>query len=362
MAIPLGYISGKEQSMKVKSIDIARELGLSKATVSMALNNKPGVSEKTRKVVFECRERLANGEHYVILPEKDEKTSVSAQRMIRVVTVSNHKEAYRIHELDLWTNVQSVFDRGARERGYILGLTYFVIGQDSVEELTADCNSKLVAGVIVMGTELAPEHAKLFRDIQKPLVMYDCDLECDVYPYVLADNRGGVKKAVRYLMENGLRDIHYLANTIRIYNFEERRRGFLEAMEAHVVSRAEENIHYLGSTIEENCSNFRRRLQTKLPQAFIMENYQVSIGVMRALREADIQIPQEVSLIGIDELPSYLTSGWELTAIRIPHAERACWVMEMLFQEMHRMSETKSKLYTNCRLVKGNTVKLLHSV
>lgn len=75
----LGERDRKEEDMRVKAIDIARELNLSKATVSLALNNKPGVNPNTREKILECRERLEKGELTV-------KTSFAATgKIIKIV-------------------------------------------------------------------------------------------------------------------------------------------------------------------------------------------------------------------------------------------------------------------------------------
>lgn len=54
-----------------------------------------------------------------------------------------------------------------------------------------------------------------------------------------------------------------------------------------------------------------------------MENYQISIGVMRALRQKKISVPEDISLLGVDEIPDYLTGDILLTTLRMEHLERA---------------------------------------
>ena len=106
----------------------------------------------------------------------------------------------------------------------------------------------------------------------------------------------------------------------------------------------------------------------KLPDAFIMENYQVSLGVIRALEDKGISIPGDVSLIGVDELPplTRFKNNVRLTTVRIEHAERARIAMMFLVYEMTRASEGKTesglrngkfKSYCSCDLLPGNSVK-----
>lgn len=341
--------------MKIKAIDIARELGLSKATVSMALNGKPGVSAKTKKAVLECKEQLERGDRKPLAVISSQENRV--QRIIKLVTIRTQAEFLERSELDLWTDVREVITRIAGEHGYLMAMAYFQYGVDSLETFTSECNAELVAGVVVMGTELKPEHTKLFSEIKKPLVIYDSDIGSDAYPCVLVDNRGGIKKAVDYFVKRGIRDIHYYANAGELFNFDERRKAFREALQEHMIGQIEDRIHIWGKGTEEIYRNFKDRMTDNLPEAVILENYQVSIAVLRALREKGVKVPEDISLIGVDELPGYLTGDCSLTAIQIPHTERARWGITTLFKEMERISSWKAKVYVNCKLIEGDSVK-----
>lgn len=70
-----------------------------------------------------------------------------------------------------------------------------------------------------------------------------------------------------------------------------------------------------------------------------------------------IQVPKDVSLIGVDELPSYLTGDFLLTTVKVEHAERAKMVMMFLEQEINGIISGKFKTYSNCQLMKGNSVR-----
>lgn len=100
-----------------------------------------------------------------------------------------------------------------------------------------------------------------------------------------------------------------------------------------------------------------QELPDKLPDAFIMENYQVSIGVMRALRQKNISVPEELSLIGIDELPEYLTGDIRMTALRIEHLERAHMAMVFLEQMIKGNVSGVFRTYSGCQLIDGRTIR-----
>ena len=259
-------------------------------------------------------------------------------------------------ELDLWTDVNAVFDQIAKSWGCELEVSYFDVQKDSSENLALSCNKENVAGVILFGTELYPSDVPRFCGIKKPVVVYDSDLESDRYPCVVVNNAGGVKTAVDYLVEHGKKNIVYLARNATIYNYTKRREGFLLAMQEHNLD-TEKKLLFMGEKIDEIYQNMKDYLeQNPLPEAFIAESYHLSIGSIRAFRQKNIKVPKDVSIIGMDELPDYMTGEYQLTTIRIPHTERANWAMQMLYREIYESSSTKSKIYTNCKLMEGNSV------
>lgn len=341
--------------MKIKVIDIANRLGISKATVSLALNNKPGVSEQTRQKILECQRSMQSGRSSSgMLSPKFQK-----HQMVKVLIPSKGRNNIQNAELDLWSDVNAVFDRMAKSWGYTLGLSYLDMASISPEEVNAECNIESVAGVILFGTELDTSDISVFKGIQKPMVIYDCDLACDDFSSVMINNRMGVKTAVDYLVRNGLHDIMYLANSETIYNYAERRHAFHEALAGHDIAYNSDRVLLMGSSIDEIYVNMIEWLGNHvLPQAFIMESYHLSIGTIRALHEKHIKIPNDISLIGIDKLPSYLTRECQLTTVTIPHTERATMTMILLHNEILNASTFKSKIFTACKLEEGESVKL----
>ncbi len=333
--------------MKVKSVDIARKLNLSKATVSLALNNRPGVSEKTKEKVQKCLIEMGGAET----------GRPAVKQMIKIIIINNHLGLIQNSELDLWTDVFSVFDREIRRLGYSLGLTYVGQDQREVQQVIKEANEENVAGVILDATEMRPEEFEPFRGIKKPMVIYDNDLS-EEYHCIAIDGVTAIRNVVDLLVARGCRDIKYLANKVDIYNFRQRRAGYRAGLRKNRLELREDSIYPIGERIEDIYENMKHYLDHhRLPDAFIMENYQVSMGVMRAFRERKIAVPQEVSLVGVDELPDYLTGDFLLTTVRVEHAERARAVMMFLEQEMKGALSAKFKIYSNCELIPGNSVR-----
>lgn len=348
--------------MKVKAVEIAKKLNISKATVSLALNNKPGVSEETREKIFRCMEELNSQRESPsdavgkspFLAEMQ-----TAKKMIKVIVVDNELNVGINSEMDLWTDVYALIEKEVKRRGYTLGITFVnYYNKEEVMQAVEEANDPTVSGVIIEATEMQPEQLEVFREIQKTMVIYDNDLGPD-YTCVVIDGVMAARDSVDYLVESGNTEIKYLANTENIYNFRQRRSGFRAGLRKHNFTLKEDSIIYIGKKIEEVYTNMKAYLETspKLPDAFIMENYQVSIGVVRALKEKGIRIPEDISLIGIDELPSYLTGDIQLTTVSVVHEERAKILVMLLEQEIQGELHRKYKVLSNCSLLEGDSVK-----
>lgn len=340
--------------MRVKAVQIAKELGISKATVSLALNHKPGVSEKTKKKVFACKEKLEkNGATQLFSI-----TLPSEKNIVKIVVASKGLRQVFAPEMDLWTEVHTVFVSEAKKSGYSVETIYVDIRQAKLDRLIEECNGSTVAGVILQATELDDKDISVFEKIKNPMVIYDNESTDSCHNCVVADNYLGVNRAVSYLFRKGYKDIIYMANTKEIYNFRKRREGFCKTLTEYNLNPYQPSrVVPVGSTIENICNKTKQYLDTRgLPDAFVLENYQVTIGVTMAMRERRIKVPEQVALIGIDEIPRYMTGDFRLTSVRVPHMERATLTMMLLRKEIEEQSSTKSRIMTDCRLIEGESV------
>ena len=108
--------------MKIKAADIARNLNLSKATVSLVLNNKPGVSEKTRRRIFDYIEEVT-GEAERQKEEKN-KQELENKNIIKVLFIDNDLRFLKNFELDVCPDSLTIFEQEARRMGCIISVTY----------------------------------------------------------------------------------------------------------------------------------------------------------------------------------------------------------------------------------------------
>ena len=345
--------------MKVKSVEIARKLNISKATVSLVLNGKPGVSEETREKVFRCMEELTAEKAMNTVETTKEHLSgmLSAEKIIMQIVVDNKLNIAINSEMDLWTDVYSLTEKALKRKGYSLVL-FFANNEEEIEQAVMKANDPAVAGVILTATEMREDQLKPFRKIRKPMVVYDNEFGSEYSCFVI-DGVAAIRNSIDYLVERGHKNIKYLSHSDDIYNFLQRRAGFRAGLRKNNLELKQDSMIPMGRCIDEIYKNMKKYLETsnELPDACIMENYQVSIGVMRAFREKHIHVPDDVSLIGFDELPSYLTGDFPLTTIKAVHRERAKVLVMFLEKEIQGKLDEKYKVLSNCTLIEGDSVK-----
>lgn len=327
--------------MKIKAAQIARDLGLSKATVSLALNDKPGVSEETKKMIFQYIDRMEKG------------IDIVENNIIKIVNYSKKENIYG-GEVDLWSEVLSEFNKEAKKEGYSLGIDYINDDIDEINKLIMECNQGHVVGAIVFANDLDEDIFKLFKQIKKPLIIYDNDFDDDNYSYVMIDNYQGMEKIIKLIVEKDFNEVCYLANSHDNYNFRKRRMAFTDLISKYNLTG---RIFITGNDVESVYEAMKTELVDKsFPKVLISENYQVSIGTIKAIQEMNLSFKDDINLIGIDEIPDYFCYGHHLTALKIIHGKRAGVALSLLKKEIEDHDVEKFKIYSTCRLIEGDTI------
>ena len=147
---------------------------------------------------MECIKELENNGG--VLPENSSFQSPDApHRLIKVLIINHRKQVVCDPELDLWTEVLRTFDTEARTRGYLYGLSYINETEYETNVVIEECNTELVAGVIVFATEMQPADYPILEKINKPIVLYDYEAPDGKYNSVCIDNESAVKNSLNLL-------------------------------------------------------------------------------------------------------------------------------------------------------------------
>ena len=339
-------------STKVKAVDIAKKLGISKATVSLALNGKPGVNEATREKVLQCKQELE---------EERQRQLTALPEAIAVLIVNNTKNVLCGAEPDLWSGVLtsclSAYEAEAERHGFAVSVYYLNAAEHNRDQILEQLKQPQIVGVVVVATEFTDKDHDWVSKIEKPVVLYDYEIPGENYNSVCLDNPTCVDMACEALLKKGCKKIKYIAVSQDIFNFTERRKEFQRYMMDHDIPVMKTDILRMGATINEVRKNIQQYFENhEVPDGLVLENYQISIGVLQGAAQAGIRIPEQLKLVGIDEVPSYSLGGVSLVQIGTPHRERAVVAIDLLCKEIDNQWRIHNRVLSLPYFINGDSI------
>lgn len=305
--------------------EIAKQAGVSPSTVSMVLNCKGSVSESTREKVGKL---LAEHGYKVLSAKKEER-----RRGIRFLKFSNH--AHLVQEnAGFVSSIMDAVDMETRRLGFNLVMTPF--NKSNIAQIKELLQEEPYDGIILLGTELEDEDLAYFTDIKTPLVVVDNAMEKYDFNTVNMNNRESIMKAVDYLYNLGHREIGYLYNKMPSSNCLARKRAY-EAALAEYGLKVDPRYIYLVNPTPAMAYNDTFDLLNggaEYASAFLATNDSIAIGAVRAFKDYGIKIPDEVSIIGFDDILFSEAIDPPLTTLRVPCGDMGAWAVRLLADRM----------------------------
>lgn len=297
--------------MPISVRKLAQLLGVSPASVSLALNGKPGVSEETREKILAAA--LQHGLKPVSAP-------AAVRRSSDITLAVYRKHGSICGDTEFFSAVIEGMNAEACRRGFRLHVTY--IYSDAWEDRQLEeLRRSGAAGCVLLATEMQQEDIQKFDDFPLPLVVLDSFFPGRCGAYVTIDNFDGARMAVRHLLSRGHRRIGHMASAVPISNFSERKQGLLAALSEY--PEATLQSFPVGTTPEQAYSDMSAHLRrrpfdpTLYPTAFFADNDIIAVSCIRAFREWGVRIPEDISVIGFDDVPLSCVTSPRLSTVRV---------------------------------------------
>jgi len=319
--------------MRPRIIDIAKEANVSPSAVSLALNNKSGISTEVRKRIISIAANL--GYKGITADQFGTNKNIT----IKLLKIAKHGHIVNDRHNAFITEYIEGIEAGIQKWQYKLEVSFF--NKVPIQEIIASQKGIAADGLIVLGTELNAHELTFFTELKLPIVFIDTYFPLSVYDCIDMDNVDGVFKAIQYLYTNGHRSIGLVKSSYDTRNFRMREYGFREAMEYFSLPVQEKQIFSVDPTFDGAMSDMGKHLDKSgpLPSAFFCMNDIIAYGCIRALRNQGIRIPEEVSVIGFDDLPSSSLSEPPLTTIRVSTQRIGFRALEKLSERIIGHSE-----------------------
>jgi Transcriptional regulators len=338
--------------MRIKSKDIAKALGISTATVSLAINGKQGVNKETRDKILQYMEELQYKNLGIdAIPVRQKKETIAVLYYYKHGIIMNRSK-------EIATGINRNMVNSAAQAGYKLIESTYNDKIDNLEIIMDKWKREQIQGLYILGAEMNRSDIIPFINLNIPIVVGDNNFIEYGFDGYLIDNQEGIARAVDYLVDKGHSHIVYLAENIDIFNFLERREAFIKEMEKRDCGKVNNWIWYLGNTIDEVYQSLLTYLdnEIRLPTAFILESSIISLGATKAIIKKGLRIPRDISLIGFDALPPDSVLGFELTLIKGTHSKRHIAAIKHLIRHIEEEELEIIRIYYKTRLIEGNSV------
>lgn len=288
---------------------ISEITGFSTATVSNALNLKKGVNKETSERIFQVAEEIG------YLMDSKELKSIRFVLFRRNGAIVDGSTFHPV--------VIEGVEQEAKENGLSTLFVQLDYNAGDYEEQLNKVIKETNSGVILLATEMLEEDFLPFLNCKSPLVLLDGWSSQAYFNGVLINNLDSSMRVVDYLFSQGHRKIGYICGDYRIQAFRSRECGYRQAMWNHGLDVRPEWVVTVGTKTDTAYTDMMKWLETNpdMPTAFFVDNDQIAYGIMQALNKSGIHIPEDVSVIGFDDLAYSAISTPALTTIRVHKQE-----------------------------------------
>ncbi|HPA99359.1 MAG: LacI family transcriptional regulator [Candidatus Marinimicrobia bacterium] len=308
--------------------EVAKQANVSKGTVSAVINGKNSVNPATREHILKVMKDL----------------NFRPRGMARNLKNGDQVRCIGIIIKDLNYPFYTSIAAGAREYANSQGYSVIVASSENDHECEKkfthlfsikDIKGAIIAPIVEGEAEI--DHLFKLKRINYPFVLLE-DVKGIQANVVAIDNLSAIKTAVKYLIDNGHTKIVHFAGPPQSSHTQERIEGFRHAFSESPLIFNKNLIISIGSRHEEAYGNtmnyFKNRSREDYPTAIVCFNDQQALAVMTALKELNIRIPEDISIIGNDDIIYAKIYPVPLTTIRAPQREIGYKAAEILIRNI----------------------------
>ncbi|AXG82056.1 LacI family DNA-binding transcriptional regulator [Streptomyces paludis] len=302
--------------------DVAGAAGVSVGTVSNVINRPDSVTEETRRRVLSAIERLG-----YVRSESARQLRAGRSRILAVLVLDMANPFF--------VGVASGAERSARAAG--LGVMLCNSAESPAEEaayLTLFSEQR-VRGVLVTPADMSGRNLDAFRRHGIPFVFVDRVVPSADGCSVSVDDVNGGALAVRHLLRRGSRDIAYVSGPMHLTQCQNRRDGALRALaEVGLPPAALRHVEAARLDVTAGRDAGARLLgMAPRPTAVFCANDLLALGVLQTLYHAGVRVPEDIALVGYDDIEFAAAAAVPLTSVRQPARRLGGAAADLLIEE-----------------------------
>ncbi len=305
--------------------DLAAYCGLHPSTISRILRGKDSrrISKATQQKVFDAAKKLHYQPNQIARALRLKKTNTIG---LIVPDISN----------PFFSRIAHTIDNLAYDAAYMLIVVSTDENQHKEYHFVEEMVSRGVDGLMIIPVQEDDKHLRELQEEKFPLVLMDREFEKFETNVILSDNKEASYNAVKHLYKLGHKRIAVLSGRRDIYSIKERIQGYMDAVKDLKVDNDPRLIKGNGHRIEDGYAATKELLNLpKPPTALLISGNLITVGALEAIREKNLQIPKDISVIGFtDSLYSDFLST-PLSTISHPLQEIGEKSINLLFKHIN---------------------------
>jgi LacI family transcriptional regulator len=320
-------------------IDVARESGVSYSTVSRTLNGYEFVKPSTREKILQAAKKLG----YV--PNQQARSLAGGRSNLIGVLVPALSNDY-ISEI-----LRGIDEELAKSNyNLILYTTHRHQGKEST--YVATIMNGGADGLLLVVPLISTPYLDALRQQDFPYVLIDQSDKAEKSPIVNGTNRQGAYEATRYLIELGHRRIGFISGLIGLNSATERLEGYSAALSDHGIPLRNAFIAKGNFGERGGYAAAQKLLElAEAPTAIFAANDLSAFGAIEAIRQHGLRIPEDISVIGFDDIPQASLVYPKLTTVRQPLAQIGREAVTMLLEYIENPAQGMRQVTLETQLV-----------
>ena len=309
--------------------DVAKKAGVAPITVSRVINNSGYVSEKLRTKVK------------IVIDELGYVPNVLARSL-----KSKHTNTLALVFTDITNPFFNILARGVEDTAFKAGYNVIFCNTDESQEREDNyiqlLLQKQVDGILLVPADVNSESIEMIRKQSTPVVVIDRYVTHDNVDIVRGDSEGGAYILTKHLIGLGHKQITLISGPEKVSTSVDRVRGYQRAMEEHGLAAYID--YYYGKYSVQGGIDLTNQVFSKenKPTAIFGGNNFLSVGVITALNQMNLKVPDDVAVVSFDDIPKNLSPNPFLTAIVQPPYEIGQKATEMLLSRIQDEGEILS--------------------
>ena len=330
--------------MKSTIKDVAKKAKVSIATVSFVINDSKPISEETKNRVLKAIKSL----NYH--PSKSAVNLVSGKTgNIGFILTDDHF----LRTEPFYTTIFLGTEFEARSEGYYILLTSIKPDFNEEDILPRFILNKSVDGIIIAG-KIPHKLIEKISAYNLPTVFVDYIPPSNSYPLVLIDNIQGALLATNHLIDLGHKNIAFIGGDIEHPSLTDRLNGYKQALQtAHIPVKNNLIVTDAKYPDRQNGFNSAKKLfsKNKNVTAVFAANDAMAIGVQHYLKDNGYNVPEDISLIGFDDIEADLMLRPPLTTIRVPKIEMGIEALKLIVNTLKNKKSISKKVLVPVELI-----------